>query len=276
MTARLAARLRAHGFVISLIAGLATEARAHDVLTAHGIEALMPATRVGIEAVGATLGRGEGEERWQGLVLGGEWAARPSVSVAVAAPVLRSALAGAGAVTGVGDPTLTLKVALHGTPHGEALVAAGLAVTLPAGSEDDHLGTGHVVVAPFVSGSSALASHGPWEWLVYGTITPRWALTRRAGQYDDGPRSVAAPHAEREIGARAMSALVLGRVHAAVGGEGAVVLLGKRDPYVAASLEVGGLVTAAPRVRALVGCDAGLAGERRVGVRVRGGLAALF
>lgn len=111
----------------------------------------------------------DGGDRWTGL-LEVEWAVGPNVSVILHAPIHHFAGPAPAPVTGLGDVSLGTKVALIN--HRRAFIlATGLDVEVPTGSERRALGEGHWSAAPFVL-----------AWLPFGPER-RWLL-QSAGHVD--------------------------------------------------------------------------------------------
>jgi hypothetical protein len=133
-----------------------------------------------------------------------------------------------------------------------------------------------VELTPFLIASSSLWSGSGLEWLVYGLLSMRFALAEHQHVHtgDHAHGSALAPHAERELFGRLMTALVRASAYVAAGLEGAGVLEGEPPGHLAARGELGTVLSSS--LRLFLAIDATFAGERRFGTRGQLGAAWLF
>lgn len=264
-------------FALFLVLAGAKPARAHHVISEHGIAPVAPRTVLSLDAAAASFNVEGHTGTWEATTPMCELALGQAFSVMAALPVARMAVEGRSEAMGVGDLAVATKVRLHATEHGGLLLSAGVGAELPTGSQAKGLGGGHVELTPFLTASTALPEGGFGQWLIYGVVSPRLALGAHEPHAADAAHthgSFLAPHAERELYGRLMTALVIERGYVAAGGETSWVWKGDRAGQVAVRSELGYLAT--DDLRLFVALDGTVAGERRYGLRGRAGLAWLF
>lgn len=108
-----------------------------------------------------------------------EKAVNPGLELGVVLPIEKVALEGAESHLGLGDVELTSKYQIA---PGRS---AGVVLELPTGDHDHGLGSGHVMVAPYGSGSVQAG-----EWMIHGTLSAAFAF---AGHEHGGAAVAAAP-----------------------------------------------------------------------------------
>ena len=121
-----------------------------------------------------------GSERDSRVQVEGEYAFGDAVSLAVIAPYvwLRT---GGNTVSSFGDLELSLKAASMLFAERGILIGGGLSTTLPTGSEDKGIGSGHVVeLEPFID---AAYKHDALELVTF--LSTSSAVNRRSGDTED-------------------------------------------------------------------------------------------
>ena len=257
--------------VIATLVAAGGTASAHHPVSESGVASVSPSTVAELGFQVASFDLGDESGTWEALNVGLEVGLGRRVSVGARLPVARVAYDDGHTVAGIGDTELSVKVAPLLDPHDRFNLSLGLGVELPTGDEDDGLSGGHVELTPFVTAASALV-HGRVTWVFVGLVGARLSL---AG--DDEPTTttkphsgegssavhgaVIAPHADREMWARASAALLVGRWFGAVGLEGVQVLDDVSFGPLVTRVEAG--VNLAERWRFAVSVDTTVAGDAR-------------
>jgi hypothetical protein len=244
-------------------------ALAHHAVTEFGIARVEPRSRLSVEAQTAGFNLSPRRGNWQTVVLVGEYAMAPWLSMSGRVPFARVAYSGGGTVYGFGDIELATRVRLFATEHGGFILSLGLGVEIPVGDGDRGLGSGHFGLAPFVA-----ASMSPLTNLVlFGIVSPVASLGEHHhhshGGDDVVPNvSVLAPHDQTELTGRAGAGYLLGRGYVSAGMDGAQPL---GEAMLGANLtgraEAGLIVQ--DGLRLALGLGVPIAGARRFDWRLR-------
>jgi hypothetical protein len=119
-----------------------------------------------------------------------ERAVNPVLELGVVLPIEQVSLDGKGSHLGLGDLELTSKYQIA---PGRS---AGVVLELPTGDHDHGLGSGHIMVAPYGSGSLQAG-----EWMIHGTLSAAFAFAGHDhGQANSVPEvNWVSPHTDHEL-----------------------------------------------------------------------------
>jgi hypothetical protein len=247
-------------------------AAAHHPVSESGVASVVPATVAELGVAMASFSLGDQSGTWNTLTAGLELGLAGRFSIGARLPIAHIAYDDGRDVTGIGDTELTVKVAALIDDHDRFNLSFGAGVELPTGDEADGLSGGHVELTPFVTAASALP-HGDVTWVLVGLVGARLSL---AGDDDEAPAAakphdgethgaahgaIIAPHADRELFARASAAILVDRWFGGVALEGVQVLEDVDFGPLTARVEGG--VTLAELWRLGLAVDTTVAGEAR-------------
>lgn len=132
-------------------------ARAHHVVSEAGVAAVAPGPALELVGEAAAFAIEPWSGAWQGGSLRVDWGLLPRLGVYGRLPVVRTAVDGEEAHTGLGDVDLGVTGVVLENSHGSSQLAVGAGVALPTGNPWLGLGCGHPEASVFARGVSVLA-----------------------------------------------------------------------------------------------------------------------
>lgn len=253
------------GFAMCLLACLAGSRRvaAHHVVHDSGLTPVLPRSIVAWDLAAATFNVSGTTGTWQTTALLAEWRLAGRLSITGVVPLARVAADARPVATGLADVSLAAKLTVYSSPERRLVLVLGGGIELPTGDHQRGLGGGHVGLSPFAAGLWT-PHRGDLSWILYGVAAPQIAL----GGHHDGSGGVhgsfIAPHAQRELYGRAVTALAADYGHVGFGVEGSA---SADAGYGAVRAEIGLSVTDV--IRTLIAVERSLLGDQRYGTRSR-------